>query len=221
MPDANQSPDRIEKLARRSRWAALVGAGGLLVFVLSLGFGTYHLDQISGRVEALRDSISSLEAEKEVKLAQVNQLRTREKNLSRRVDSLQALSDGLSAAFGDLSPDQMQQIVAAAEEATRSAERQPTAWIQVANEEQREDARRMGVLLKQEQFGGFRVPGIETVERLPENKQIRVFNPEDMAPARTAREALAAEGFVFAIRDLSARYDVEPGFLEFWFSAPR
>ena len=221
MPDANQPPDRIEKLARRSWWAALVGAGGLLVFVLSLGFGTYYLDQVSGRVEALRDSISSLEAEKEVKLAQVNQLRMREKNLSRRVDSLQALSDGLSAAFGDLSPDQMQQIVVAAEEATRSAERQPTAWIQVANEEQREDARRMGALLKQEQFGGFRVPGIETVERLPENKQIRVFNPEDMALARTAREALAAEGFVFTIRDLSTRYDVEPGFLEFWFSAPR
>ena len=220
MPDASQSPDRIEKLARRSWWAALVGAGGLLVFVLSLGFGTYYLDQVSDRVEVLHDSIASLEAEKEVKLAQVNQLRTREKNLSRRVDSLQALSDGLSAAFGDLSPDQMQQVVAAAEEATRSAERQPTAWIQVANEAQREEARRMGALLRQEPFGGFRVPGIETVDRLPENKQIRVFNPEDMALARTVRDALAAEGFVFTIQDLSMRYDVEPGFLEFWFASP-
>jgi len=213
MPDTNRSPDRIEKLARRSRWAALVGAGGLLVFVLSLGLGAYYLDHFSGRIAVLQDSIDSLDAVMETRFRQVNQL-------SERADSLRALNNSLRAAFEKLNPDQMQQIIAAAEEATQSAERRPTAWIQVGNEEQRDAARRMGALLKQERFGGFLVPGIETVERLPKDEQIRVFNAGDMALARTVRDSLAANGFTFTIQDLSARYDVKPGILEFWFAAP-
>lgn len=212
MPDANQSPDRIEKLARRSWWAALVGAGGLLVFVFSLGFGGYYLDQFSGRIEVLRAEVDSLDAVIASKWERIDQLREQE-------DSLQALNDSLEAGFEQLSPGQVQQIIAAAEEATQSAERRPTAWIQVGNEEQRDAARRMGALLKQERFGKFRVPGIETVEHLPKNEQIRVFNSEDMELARAVRDSLAANGFVFTIRDLSARYDVKPGILEFWFSS--
>lgn len=78
----------------------------------------------------------------------------------------------------------------------------------------------MGNLLKQEGFGGFRVPGIETVERLPKNRQIRVFNAEDVGLAETVRDSLYTNGFEFTVQDLSDRYDVEPGILEFWFSSP-
>jgi spore coat polysaccharide biosynthesis protein SpsF (cytidylyltransferase family) len=58
------------------------------------------------------------------------------------------------------------------------------------------------------------------VERLPKDEQIRVFNAEDMALAQAVRDSLAANGFAFTIQDLSTRYDVKPGILEFWFASP-
>lgn len=209
MPNTNESSDRIEKLARRSWWAALVGAGGLLVFVLSLGFGSYYLNRLAEKVktyqetaDSLRETADSLDAVVTLRMGRIGELRGEENSLRREIDSLQAL-------------------IAGVEETVQTTGQQPTAWIQVANEAQHEDARRMGGLLKQKQFGGFRVPGIETVERLPKNKQIRVFNAKDMELAKRVRDSLGANGFEgFIVKDLSDRYDMEPGILEFWFASP-
>lgn len=194
MSDIDPASDQIDQLVRSLKWSALVGAAGLLVFVLSLGFGAYYLNQLSDEIEARQESIDSLDTEIDSKWRRIDQLREK--------------------------GDSLQKIIASRQEAAHTTEQRPTAWIQVATEEQREAARKMGALLKQEGFGKFRVPGIETVERLPNNKQIRVFNSADMDLARRVRNSLAEEGFVFKVRDLSSRYDVESGVLEFWFSSP-
>lgn len=203
MSDTNQSKpsgDRAEQLARTSRWAAVVGAGGLIVFVLSLGFGSYYLSQIADEVERARDSVEVLQDT-------LDQLDAVIVSRRKRIDQLRREEDSLQARIGEM------------EGTPQATERRPTAWIQVGGKEQRIRAQKMGDVLAQERFGSFRVPGIETVESLPQNNQIRVFHPSDMERAKKVRDSLAEEGFVFNVRDLSGHYEADPGIFEFWFSA--
>lgn len=211
MPDTDSSSSYNQLLARRSRQAAILGAGSLLIFVLSLGYGTYQLRQYRHTADTLQDSVDVLQTKINSGIERLQSLRV-------KIDSLQVIKQNLVQGIRERNPALAEKLLKRAVDSAQAAGRRPTVWIQVGEPSQRKHAQKIADQLSEQ---GIKVPGTEMVGALPSTAQIRFFQDSSDSLATLIRKVLEQEGYDFRPRNLSDQYEgVGPNTIEIWFPSP-
>jgi len=188
-----KAQDKMESLAKRSRWASLIG---LALVVGMLIYSSYMLYSQQRLLEMKRAQIKDLNTVIEKTKQQIEQKR---KDLAECVIQLDDINKKLEASRYLLAKQAASEAAAAMPDTSLTG---ATVYIHIQDSEQQEIAMAVGARL---QAAGFSIPADPIlVKEGTKSNQVRYFHPEDLHKAKEIVMLLDSMGVPAIMNDLSA-----------------
>ncbi len=189
-------PGNLEKLAKRSRWASIIG---LTLVVVALLVSTYLLYTQQQLLERKRAQIKDLNTVIERTQKQVEQKR---KDLAECVIQLDDINKKLEASRYRLAKQAASEAAAASPDTSLTS---ATVFIHIQDGKQQEIAMAVGARL---QAAGFSIPANPIlVKESTKSNQVRYFHPDDLNEAKKIVVLLDSMGLPAIMNDLTTEYD--------------
>lgn len=211
--------DQIERMERSSKAALPFTAVGIAAVLIALFVGAFQLNRAQAERRALLEEIQVLEERKAELLGIAARIEREIADLQDQVGDLAAQATNVSEipqadetsrqyALLELKgeADRIQQSLAFANQSlyqvTGTVSR---VFFHIGEESQRTAAQRLGIALRQQT--GVLVPGVERIDTMPRNSELRYLRRADASEAQSIGAALVGLGLPVEVKYVAGHED--------------
>ena len=210
-----------ERLAHKSRNAAIISLAGFLIVLASIGYSFWTIHQLEGRKAELQSEIHTTRAELENLRSEIGKLTETRTKLQNDIQQMQITFNriGLQLATGNVGAAK-QVLATQSTMDTASKELPPLVYIQLRSEAQRDLYAKCAGSLKE---AGFRVPNAEILpDKGPQRTEVRYFREAEISEAEKIAEIIrkwpVGEVKSVYVRGYETSKLVKPHQFEVWFA---